>query len=118
MFKSVRLIELEIRNEEVHAMMLEDSDSEKWYESFGKLLNLEKNDIMTGWEIIASLPLEDQQELDLHHLPEAFKRVLQDYDRRFGKDHYSFLKACKTLYKWTGNEWGVWSGHEFEIVLK
>jgi hypothetical protein len=86
--------------------------------NFIHLYKLRERDQMTGWEIISSLPLEEQQELDLCHLPSAFKKVLNDYDKRFGKDHYSFLKACKTLYKWNGSEWNVWHGHDFEIVLK
>jgi hypothetical protein len=109
MFKSVRLIELDIRNEDVNSIMIEDHDSEKKYEEFRDMLNLEKDDIMTGWEVIASLSLEAQRELDLYHLPKAFKDVLNDYDRRFGKDHYSFIKACKALYRWDGEDWTIFA---------
>jgi hypothetical protein len=109
MFKSVRQIEFDIRNEEVNSIMMEDHESEKKYEEFRNMLILEKDNIMSGWEVIASLSLEDQRELDLHHLPKAFKDVLNDYDRRFGRDHYSFIKACKALYRWDGENWTIFA---------
>jgi hypothetical protein len=105
---------------EIQENMSENMDYDTLY-AYGEcrdMLELQEGDQMTGWEIISTKSLEDQQELDLHHLPKAFKDVLNDYDKRFGKDHYSFLMACKSIYTWDGNEWIVGNGHKFEIVLK
>ena len=67
---------------------------------------LQKGDQMTGFEIIASLPLEEQQKIKRHACPEDFglkngKCTGEEYQCR-----PCLIQALNSLYTWNGKEWG------------
>ena len=61
---------------------------------------IQTGDIMTGWEIIASLPLEEQTDSEI-----AFSRF-QKMFMAVWVDH-PFVETLCCLYRWNGESWEV-----------
>ena len=66
-------------------------------------------DAMTGWEIIAGLPLHDQK--NLHCEPSLFPKWLEkEWQNRFDKTKAatrSLMEALCHEYQWNGTSWEV-----------
>lgn len=69
-------------------------------------------DIMTGWEIIAGLPVEEQTQLNNSDLPQAMRdNIGNDFYSRKQNDLYgAYIRACESLYRWNGERWEVVNG--------
>jgi len=70
-------------------------------------MNVQPGDRMTGWEIIASLPLEEQRQLNNSALPQAMRDFIgKDYIQKANDDLYgAYIRACEALYEWDGTNW-------------
>lgn len=98
MLKSARLIVENIK-ELTKGLIEHVSDPEAIGAVESIQTELQPDDTMTGFEIIASLPLEEQKRIGISKLD---NRVGAYVERQFIK--------LKLLYKWNGKEWEVYDG--------
>lgn len=74
------------------------------------LLNLQPGDTMTGWEIIAGLPLEEQASIPcpIHYLDKNNIRSREDFEcHEFTDCGECISRWCGALYRWNGESWEV-----------
>jgi hypothetical protein len=62
-------------------------------------------DEMTGWEIIASLPLALQQNVYDGDLPQAMKTLYFINRSKYEEEVEAFTKMAGALYRWNGVSW-------------
>jgi len=101
MLRSARLIiEDALRENGKHGLITDVKEIEDVHTFYGYKLIPQVGDTTTGWEIIASLPLEVQKnsEVVFHKFQEMF---IEQW-----KDH-SFVETLSTLYRWNGEAWEV-----------
>lgn len=123
MYKSPRLINEIIDNQLEYGKILKKYDVEtsreakeycnghsRGLETCKMSLEVCAGDIMTGFEIIASLPLEEQRDLRWGHVPDAFSIVSeQEYDK-IGSKGSGCITALQQRYKWNGESWEIYDG--------
>jgi hypothetical protein len=90
-------------------------NKEKWHVDGGNdalgciHIDLQPGDEMTGWEIMASLPIEEQQ--DIFHYDELPEPILTELKRIWNSKTISlrdgYMHALCALYLWNGKAWEV-----------
>lgn len=65
---------------------------------------LQEGEPVTGFEIIASLPIEEQQEIWCGNLPEPLDKVMQERWKKVS-ELAAVLFALRSLYTWNGTKW-------------
>lgn len=66
---------------------------------------IQRGDRMTGWEIIASLPLDEQQQMMYAEIPEYMKQCQNSTMINALNKVEGIIFALDTLYEWNGKEW-------------
>ena len=119
MLKSGRLIEksiIEIKNgfEQIQKANIEDGGEDTEYcegavdvsETIRMHTEISEGDIMTGWEIIAGLPLEEQLVISIDGSG-CIKDYIASTDSCDCDCAECFSERLNKLYRWNGESWEV-----------
>ncbi len=64
-----------------------------------------KGDTMTGWEIIAGLPVEEQKKMFICNMPDIMQQAYENVNELLAVD--GLCVVLSNFYRWNGESWEV-----------